>query len=360
MSEHETMTLAETARWMGCSERTLRRRRARAGETAPRAERRGRRKLLARRDVEAWAGPHLAEVGAAPARADGLTGRPGPLLTPGSPEWMAVMTASKVASVVRLSPYQSRVDLWLRMHGDLPEVEQTDVMARGLFLEGAIADWWADQHPDAVVERTGTWYHRDHPWLAASPDRLVRQADGTTALLEIKSAAADDEWGRGLDDVPIGYATQVQHQMHVTGARWCWVAVLLPRLEFREYLLEYDPAVGAALERACRAFLDDLAEHRRPELDGDESTYLAMRAVHPEIDDEDVEVGDELADRYLAARVGLKAAETEARLAGALVLDALGRARRAVRDGQPIATRQPNGEHPPKLVANAAAVKAAS
>lgn len=348
----DTLTLAETARFLGYSERTLRRRRAQGH--APQAIRRGRRKLLLRSDIESWAGPHLAP------RVDGLTGIPGPLLTPGSPEWMAVMTASKVASVVRLSPYESRAALWLRMHGDAPQVEQSDEMSRGHLLEPAVAAWWAGQHPDCEVVTTGTWVNPDARWQAASPDRLARQADGTTVLVECKSAADDAEWGRGLDEVPIGYRCQAQWQMHVTGARWCWIAVILPRLEFREYLVEYAPAEADALVAASRAFLDDLAAGRRPELDGDQSTYDAIRAAHPDIDrDLDVDLDPELAGHYLTTHLAEKAAVTRHRAAKTAVLDVMGQARRALDPGgNTVATRQPNGTHPPKLIAAPAAVKA--
>lgn len=351
----ETLTLPELAAYMGISVRTLHRRRTQT--QAPHGTRMGRRLRFTRADVEAWAGPHLRTQ----PRADGLTGR---LLTttlaPGSAEWMAYMTASKIAAVMRLSPYESRVSLWLRMAGLAPQVVQSEEMHRGHLLEPAIAAWFAERHPEYVVTETGTWVSATHDWAAASPDRLLTAADGATALLQIKTAGDDYEWGRGLDEIPIPYLCQVQWEMLVTGARSCYVAVLLPRLEFREYLIERNVAECAALVRAGRAFLDSLTSGERPDLDSDKSTYEAIRSMHPDIDDTDEPLDDELAERYLTARAALKAADAEARGAATAVLDAMGRARHALRsDGTKVASRQPNGTHLPKLVANPKAVATA-
>ena len=40
-----------------------------------------------------------------------------PDLQPGSPDWQTRMTASKVAAVLGLSPWESRFSLWHRMSG---------------------------------------------------------------------------------------------------------------------------------------------------------------------------------------------------------------------------------------------------
>jgi putative phage-type endonuclease len=94
-------------------------------------------------------------------------------LVPGSAEWLSRMSASKIAAVVGLSPYESRYSLWMRMAGLVPQQEQTSAMSRGHYLEPAIAAWFADQHPDWTITPTGTFQHPRHEWMVASPDRQV-------------------------------------------------------------------------------------------------------------------------------------------------------------------------------------------
>ena len=79
-------------------------------------------------------------------------------LVPGSPEWLQRMSASKIAAVVGLSPYQSRYSLWMQMAGLAPQPVQTKAMSRGHYLEPAIAAWFADQHPDWTVTTTAVSY----------------------------------------------------------------------------------------------------------------------------------------------------------------------------------------------------------
>src|SRR5690606_6484943 len=159
-------------------------------------------------------------------------------LTPGSPEWARRITASKVAAILGLSPWEAPRSLWHRMRGDLPREGSTDVQRRGHYLEPAILAWWRDQHdvlPKSEVPVDGEWVKawEEQPtytlgdWAAATPDARA-WVDGTDAfsavLVEAKSTA--QEW----DELPAYYLTQVIWQMHVSGIHRCHVPVIGPRL----------------------------------------------------------------------------------------------------------------------------------
>ncbi len=282
----------------------------------------------------------------------------GSLLTPGSPEWLRSMSASKIAAAMGLSPYDSPFSLWHKMAGLVHE-EPSDEMRRGHYLEPAVAQWWADRHPEFDVRASGTWSHPDRPWQIASPDRMLCPHDDTfdeiqppTAILECKTAADVDDWGdEGTDEIPVGYRAQVLWQMDTIGVDTCHVAVLLPYLQFREYLVRYDAAEAAVMRTVALDFLGTLERGERPDIDAHTSTYQAIRALHPDIDPVDIDLAGDLARQYCTARTVLATAKDADQLARALVLDAMGTARRACFDGHVIATRQPNGTHPPKLVA---------
>lgn len=271
-----------------------------------------------------------------------LTGIPGPLLTPGSPDWLQTISASKVASIMGLNPWTSRFTLWHRMAGNIVE-PQTDEMRRGHYLEPAIREWFADQHPDWFVDRyPTTWTHADIRWATASPDGMLGiGCPVEDRLLEVKSSAVSDEWGAaGTAEIPPGYRAQVQWQMFVTGARTTHVAVLLPYLEFREYVVEYDEAYAAVLLDAAVEFRASLAEGRQPPLDGADDTYRTVRALHPDIDDVEAEIDPALADEWLNAREGLAAWENIEQHQRSAILAAMGSAHYATCNGWKLGDRR--------------------
>lgn len=286
----------------------------------------------------------------------------GPRMEPGTEAWLQTMSASKIAAVVGLSTYESRFSLWHRMAGLIDPEPDDDEKRRGHYLEPSIAAWFADQHPEWFIERTGTWGHPDRRWQTASPDRLVhRSVDRPTdiALLELKSAATTDEWGDpGTDEIPVGYRAQVMWQMDTLGIHTCHVAVLSAYLEFAEYVVHYDPDEAAYLRDAARRFMDSLPggpHERRPSLDGATVTYQAVRQLHPDIEPIDVDIDERLAAEYRQALDDFKRAEAEKSRLTAEVADAIGTGRRAVitnpnGKAEPVAVRVPGrGDNPPFL-----------
>lgn len=275
-----------------------------------------------------------------------------PPLTPGSPEWFAHMSASKVAAVMGTSPYESRFSLWLRMHGDLGPQDVTDDMRRGHYFEAAIAAWFADQHPELTIAPSECWRHDTEPWIA-TPDRVTSQALDTWWPLEVKTdAGGDPEWGEsGTAQVPAGYYDQVQWQMLVMGAPCCHVAVALPFFDLREYLVPFDPDRAAVIEAEVRAFMASLDTGERPDLDAHGATYLALRDLHPDINGEKVELTFDTAEEFVGAKAAVKHAKAREQAAVSEVAAAMGDAQTAVFDGITVATRQAKNGGTPYVVA---------
>jgi putative phage-type endonuclease len=219
-----------------------------------------------------------------------------PPLVPGSPEWLRKMSASKVAAALGLSTFESPFSLYHRMTGAIPPEPENDQHRRGHYLEPAVVAWFADQHPDWHVAPGKCWRHRDHDWYTASPDRLVVTDSGDTEVVEVKTAADSDEWGEaGSDEIPAGYRAQVVCELDVVGVRRAHVAVLLPYLEFRAYVIEYDPAEATFIRDAAAAFMRRVETGDRPDIDSHDQTYEAVRRLHPDIDRVDVELDPETA-----------------------------------------------------------------
>lgn len=275
---------------------------------------------------------------------------------PGSPEWHEArrtgLGGSEIAAVLGISPFESRFSLWHRKRGEVGPVEMNEAMEWGHRLEAAVADKFADEHPDWKITPAGTWRHRRRPWQIANPDRFIGQQ---TTLLEVKTVPSFSSWAwgpAGSQEIPVHYRVQVQWYLDVFGFDHGWVAVLIGGCEYREYRIDADPAEQRMLRSEAQAFLDSLDSDDRPDIDGHTATYDTVRELHPDIDPGiDADITAELAEKYVTARQWLADAEANDREAKALLMDAMGSARRAIWDGHTIATRQARNGGDPFIVA---------
>lgn len=261
----------------------------------------------------------------------------------GSRQWLELITASKVAAILGVSPWESPMSLWLKMHGDIEADPQTAAQSRGHYLEPAVLNWFFDQHPELRRwgATTGTYLHTNG-WAAASPDALAANVnDYVVTPVEAKTAADDSEWGTpGTDEIPTGYAAQCVWTMHVLGAPRIYVPVLTSRLEFREYVVEYDADLASHIEARCKAFLDSLTSDERPEVDSHTQTYESLRKANPLIEDESVDLDEAVARLYCEAVTRAKATDRDLTLAKSHMADAMGLAKKAYFGGELVAQRQ--------------------
>jgi putative phage-type endonuclease len=269
---------------------------------------------------------------------------------PGSPEWHSArrdgLGGSEIAAVMGLSPFESRFSLWHRKAGRLGPVAQNDEMYWGTVLEPVVAAEFGRRHPELVLTPSGMWRHHERTYQLGQPDRLLGDGD----LLEVKTARYDDDWGtEGTDEIPVYYRAQVQWYLDCLGARRCHVAVLITGTDYREYLVEYDPTDAEAMRAAAVEFMASLHTGTRPDIDEHSATYEAVRALHPDIHPESVDLPPAVAIAYLDALAAHKDAEAEKRRTAALVADAMGSAQKARHLGAVIATRVAKGDGPPHV-----------
>lgn len=274
--------------------------------------------------------------------------------------WLAArregVTASEIAVVMGLSPYDSPFALYHRKRGDLPEVEDSDAMERGRVLEPYIAEKFAALRPEFTLLGDGRqlYAHPDRPWQMATPDRFVYEAQGhpsiwdpLVAVLETKTdAGGDDGWGEdGSDQIPVHYRCQVLQQCDVLGVKRWYVACLAMRSwKLRVYTGEIDDQAEADLELMRReglAFLHRIERGDPPDIDWRPQTTAALKHLNPKVEQVDVTVGRRLAISYRAAV--RRAAEAEQRKDEMTnrMLHAIGSGRRAVEAGtsEVVATR---------------------
>jgi putative phage-type endonuclease len=257
----------------------------------------------------------------------------------------AGVTASEIAVVMGISPYESPFSLYWQKVNDWRwgGNEYTSV---GSHLEDAIADWWMagrDPLENLQAQWAGLYAHSDRPWQLATPDRLLylscaacggrglygpddpdytlacRECDlagyvgEPIALLECKWVAQSwDDWGEeGTDDIPVYYRAQGLWQADVMGVDTVYFPVLGPT-GFRSYVVHRDERAEEDL-RVMRGYALDfvrrLNENDPPDLDSHSATTGALKKLHPSLGEGDVEVPVELAERYRVARADRKAAD---------------------------------------------------
>lgn len=267
---------------------------------------------------------------------------------PGTDPWLKLMTGSKIAGVLGISPWTSAYSLWHQMKGVVGKEDGKNMKAkaRGHYLEDGIIDFVLDNHPEI------TWHKRqfgaqniDTPWAGATLDALTRTDLGNYGMIEAKTSAKTEGWGaEGTDEIPIYYYVQVQwgHAMcpEITES---YVGVLLGAgLELREYVIPRDEEMIATLLSEGKKFVDSLALDECPaELDGSDSTQQTLLELYPSIETEiDVQVEKKMAVEFLESNVALKAAEERWGLARNKMLKEMGDAQYARVDKTTVARRQ--------------------
>ncbi|WP_326768809.1 YqaJ viral recombinase family protein [Streptomyces sp. NBC_01591] len=260
---------------------------------------------------------------------------------PGTKAWNEAraglcITATEIAAVTGLSPWASRFSLWHKKAGlPTPPFETNPAVEWGNRLEDAVAQKFADEHPELELRTTGTWRHRDRDWQRATPDRIAQDR-----LVEVKTSPFGDGWGpAGSDEIPIYYRCQVQWQLDTLGLDVCHVALLVSGHDYREYVIEYDETDAKVMRDAAEEFLNDVRQGNRPSIDGTEATYQTIRVQPTGREDVDVEISAECAADYDIAQQAYRAADTELTRARGQILDAIGTGYRAVHGDRRIAYR---------------------
>ena len=267
---------------------------------------------------------------------------------PGTPEWARVVSASKVAAILALSPWDSQRSMWHFMRGEIPNKPETRPMRRGNMLENAILDWFLADHPTLTEIRRQPVYMLDgETWALATPDMDVTNTEtGDLELVDAKTAGTADEFGaEGTDAIPTHYLASSMWQLAMAPkAQRVHLAVLTGRpFDIAYYVVERDDDLIGNIIDKCRAFYDSLTSDVPPPLDDSVATYDAIRKLHPDIDrDAVVELTEDEARAFTLSNAQATEWEARAREAKSAVLERMGSARLATFSGQPIARRQPN------------------
>lgn len=268
-----------------------------------------------------------------------------------SEEWLAARQSgvggSDVAAILGISPWVSTFALWHAKAGNIPaEVLTDEPVYWGKALEKVVLQRWREEHPEygAANFQGYTWCDPGQPWRHANPDFVATSPTRSQhEIVEIKTSAFADEWGpSGSTIVPPWYLTQLLWYLDILGARWGWLAVLIGGNDYREYRIDTrDHADDIALIRAqTEQFWRSVQDGEAPPIDGADSTYRTIRKLHPDIDDEQIEIPAGLAARLVESKAAKEAAEISWTQSLALAADALGSAKTGTLGGLKIVGRR--------------------
>lgn len=277
----------------------------------------------------------------------------------GSPEWHQQRAmgigGSEVSTICGLNRWESAFTLWAKKTARISgELKQSEPMYWGSALESVIIAEFGKRNPQLEIETNpGTW-HGQNIWEIANPDAVFKDENGEFGIVEVKTAAYADDWNlpaegvRGTaNDVPRYYLTQVQWYLRIMGFKRAVVVALFSGNKYREFDVPADEFQQAADFALVEQFWQNVQEDKQPDWDGSTSTYDSVRALHPDIDDSDVELGP-LGQAYVSALDALATAESATTMLKSMILDNMGQAKRGMVDGKVVVKRQAgrNGSAP--------------
>jgi putative phage-type endonuclease len=222
--------------------------------------------------------------------------------------WLAArrtgITATDITVIMGLVSWDSAWALWHRKKGLLPEVEASDRMRLGSWLEDRIINEWHRSSASIRDVSAGSGLYRSsaRPWQLATPDRGILRDGELVGVLECKTSSTRDGWGPdGSAVVPAHVRAQVLWQMDTLEVGTGHVAVVfLPSGEFRSYTIGHTTLIlhvnGEAQPGGCAAcddqrvmriqggiFLSRLQDGQAPAVDGSPVTTDALRHLNAEV-----------------------------------------------------------------------------
>jgi putative phage-type endonuclease len=205
------------------------------------------------------------------------------------------ISGTEVAALFRMSPYLTKMGLYARKKGLVPEPEQTPRMRLGKMLEPVVVKLFEEETGKHVEWFDKLIEHPKEPLIIGTPDGGVNEIAGKyegvewrtdlEAGFEAKTAGLDRafEWGdEGTDSIPQQYLFQTQHYMMLTGLKEWHLAALIGGNDFRRFHLKADEELQAMMLQEIRKFWHDHIERdQAPEIDASEESKQYLLRLYP-------------------------------------------------------------------------------
>jgi putative phage-type endonuclease len=191
---------------------------------------------------------------------------------------------SDIASILGVSPWKNRVDLWSdKIRPRVEGGENAAAKRRGHRLEPYIIDMIREEHGLEIVHRNERYIDADVPFFAAEID-----AETPDQNIEIKTVHPfkAKEWGDiGTDSLPLHYVAQVQWGLGIRRRDVCRVFALIGD-ELKPYTVERDEELIRAMrDRALDFWTQYVVPKKMPPIDFEAKNVIdTLKRLYPGTD----------------------------------------------------------------------------
>lgn len=234
--------------------------------------------------------------------------------------------SSDAPIVAGVSPYSSPLELFYRLHGELPRysTEETRAQKFGSRLEPTIAEIAAEEL-GIKIRRSAPRKHPKHEFMSANLDFEIISNPKGAGILEIKNRGSE----RPFDELPDDIRLQVAHQLAVTNREWAMVAVLFRFSDLRTYEVERDKELEQYLIEIESRFMMRVRSGQPPDHRWDAESVGLLRMIYPQDSGQTIQLPDQAVinvEGFLSAKQELDAAEERKALYQGLLQEAIGSA----------------------------------
>ena len=267
---------------------------------------------------------------------------------PGSASWHLERAqgvgGSEVCTILGLNPYESAYALWAKKLNLIPsEIQENWAIRFGKAFEEPILNLWAEEYPEWEVFATGTYSDPDCSYRHANPDAIARhRVTGELMVIEVKTARST--W----DDVPASYVAQTLHYMGVLRIPK-GIIVAVAGMTWNEYDVDFNQLQIDVQNDAIDRFWNSVKTETKPNWDGSEATYNAVRYMNPNFEASEIDLGS-LGTELYKAQIAADEAYKYLMLLKSRTLDTMGKAKWGVVNTVRVASRQLRGGSPSLIV----------
>lgn len=191
--------------------------------------------------------------------------------------------ATDTPKILGLSRYGTARTVYDRLRTDPADAPPPSSLPAwvGMRFQGAVAELYVISTGYRVRSALKHYRDKNEDWLVCHLD--YRVWGQPFILVECKTRSRTEGWGPdGSQVVPRDVWAQVQHEMMVTGAQQCHVAVLFGHHTFRVFPIQRHDDFIVALRRILRDFWhDNHLKNVPPALTGHELDAAALEREHP-------------------------------------------------------------------------------
>jgi putative phage-type endonuclease len=198
-------------------------------------------------------------------------------------EWLELrrkgIGGSDAAAIVGLDRWRSAFDVYADKVGLKQEEPDNEAMRQGRDLEDYVAKRFCEATGEKVRRKNVMFQHPEHPWMIANLDRVIV---GEHALLECKTTSVLNPAKFSQGEYPPNYYVQCMHYMAVTGAKKCYLAVLVLNRSFHVFEIERDEEEIQTLIGIEKHFWENNVQKQIPPApDGSEATSNLIKQLFP-------------------------------------------------------------------------------